>query len=157
MTMRLTSSAFHHLGAIPARYTCDGEDCSPPLAWEGVPAEARSLAFIVTDPDAPDPRAPRMTWVHWIIYNMPVSTRDLAEGAADAQLPPGTRQGQNDWKQTGYRGPCPPIGRHRYFHSLYALDTELPDLGTANRAALDRAMTGHVLAVAELVGTYGRT
>lgn len=156
MSMQLTSEAFAHLGAIPKTHTCDGEDRSPPLAWEGVPAAARSLALIVTDPDAPDPAAPRVTWVHWILYNVPPSSTTLVAGVAASQLPKGTRQGQNDWKQAGYRGPCPPIGRHRYFHSLYALDVVLPDLGAATRATLERAMTGHILAVAELVGTYQR-
>jgi len=154
MTLTLTSSAFAHQGDIPKPYTCDGKDISPPLAWSGVPAAAKSLALIVDDPDAPDPKAPRMTWVHWILYNLPPDTAALSEGLT--QLPKGTLQGLNDWKRTGYGGPCPPIGRHRYFHKLYALDALLPDLGKPTKAKLEQAMQGHVLARAELIGTYGR-
>jgi Raf kinase inhibitor-like YbhB/YbcL family protein len=154
--MSLTSPAFAPDGAIPARHTCDGEDHSPPLAWSGVPAPAKSLALIVDDPDAPDPNAPRMTWVHWVIYDLPPGTPALPEAVAAAELPPGTRQGSNDWKRTGYRGPCPPVGRHRYVHKLYALDVELPDLAGPNKADLERAMKGHILAEARLVGTYQR-
>jgi hypothetical protein len=152
MNLNLTSSAFGHGGSIPRRHTCEGEDSSPALAWSGVPANARSLVLIVDDPDAPDPAAPRMTWVHWVVYNLPVSATGLAEGVK--QLPAGTLEGLNDWKRTGYGGPCPPIGRHRYFHKLYALDTVLPDLKHPTKAALEKAMAGHVLAQAELVGTY---
>lgn len=155
--MILSSSAFVHQGEIPARYTCDGEDISPPLSWSGVPKEAKSLVLIVDDPDAPDPKAPRMTWVHWVLYNLPPHTAGLPEGVASAALPPGTREGINDWKRTGYGGPCPPIGRHRYFHKLYALDIVLPDLGRPAKAQLEQAMRGHVIAQAELVGTYRRS
>ena len=125
--MQLSSSSFTHQGSIPAKYTCEGADTSPPLAWSGVPPSAKSLALIVDDPDAPDPKAPRMTWVHWVLYDVPPGTKGLAE--AVATLPAGTREGANDWRRTGYGGPCPPIGRHRYFFKLYALDTVLPDLG----------------------------
>jgi hypothetical protein len=156
MTLALTSTAFGHNGAIPARHSCDGEDRSPPLAWSGVPANARSLVLIVDDPDAPDPKAPRMTWVHWLLYNLPPGTTSLAEGVSARELPKGTLQGVNDWKRTGYGGPCPPVGRHRYFHKLYALDTVLPDLGAPTRARLEKAMAGHILAQAELIGTYQR-
>ncbi len=156
MTLTLTSSAFQHGGAIPPRYTCDGQDVSPPLAWHSVPAAARSLVLIVDDPDAPDPKAPRMTWVHWLLYNLPPSVSALPEAVASGQLPAGTREGVNDWHRTGYGGPCPPVGRHRYFHKLYALDCVLPDLGRPNKVALERAMAGHVLAHAELLGTYER-
>lgn len=152
MGLTLTSPAFAHQGEIPTRYTCEGEDLSVPLVWSGVPEGTRSLALIVDDPDAPDPRAPKMTWVHWVLYNLPPTARRLPEGVAD--LPPGTLEGRNDWKRTGYGGPCPPIGRHRYFHKLYALSEVLPDLGTPTKAQLEKAMEGRVLARAELVGTY---
>lgn len=152
--MQISSSAFAHNETIPTQYTCDGQDRSPPLAWSGVPAGARSLVLIVDDPDVPDPAAPRRTWVHWLLYNLPPDSTGLAE--ATQSLPPGTREGVNDWGRTGYGGPCPPIGRHRYFHKLYALDVMLPDLGRPNKAALERAMQGHILAQAELIGTYSR-
>jgi hypothetical protein len=150
--MKVTSSVFAHNGAIPARYTCDGADLSPPLAWSGVPQGAKSLALIVEDPDAPDPAAPKMTWVHWVLYNIPVRVAGLEE--AVRSLPAGTLEGLNDWKRTGYGGPCPPVGRHRYFHKLYALDAVLPDLRQPRKAALEKAIQGHVIATAELVGTY---
>jgi Raf kinase inhibitor-like YbhB/YbcL family protein len=154
MTMALTSSAFTAGGEIPVVHTCEGADTSPALEWSGVPAGTRSLALVVDDPDAPDPKAPRMTYVHWVLYNIPPTATRLPEGAARGGLPPGTREGTNDWKRTGYGGPCPPIGRHRYFHKLYALDVDLPDLGTPTKAQLEKAMEGHVLAKAELIGTY---
>lgn len=154
MSMTLSSSAFNDHDVIPARYTCDGNDISPPLAWRGVPAGARSLALIVDDPDAPDPAAPQRTWVHWVLYNIPPSTEELREAITVAQLPPGTREGINDWQRTGYGGPCPPIGRHRYYFKLYALDTELPALEKPAKAALEQAMQGHVLGQTELMGTF---
>ncbi|MFQ5346281.1 MAG: YbhB/YbcL family Raf kinase inhibitor-like protein [Rhodothalassiaceae bacterium] len=154
MSITLGSSAFANFGEIPRRYTCQGDDVSPPLAWSGVPQGTRSLALIVDDPDAPDPRAPKMTWVHWVLYNLPADSRGLPEAVSPAALPRGTREGLNDWKRTGYGGPCPPIGRHRYHFKLYALDTVLPDLGKPTKAALLDAMEGHVLAEAALVGTY---
>jgi Raf kinase inhibitor-like YbhB/YbcL family protein len=117
-----------------------------------VPAGAKSLALVVDDPDAPDPAAPKMTWVHWVLYNIPPAMTGLEAGAP--QLPPGACQGLNDWQQAGYRGPCPPIGRHRYVHKLYALDTVLPVLHPATKAALEHAMQGHILARCELVGHY---
>jgi Raf kinase inhibitor-like YbhB/YbcL family protein len=150
--LTITSSAFAAKGGIPTKHTCEGDDVSPPLAWAGVPANAQSLVLIVDDPDAPDPKAPKTTWVHWVLYDVPPSSTGLAEGAR--ALPPGTREGRNDWKRTGYGGPCPPIGRHRYFFKLYALDTRLDDLGEPTKAALESAMHGHVVAQAELVGTY---
>lgn len=152
MALAVTSTAFGHGGEIPAVHTCEGRDTSPPLAFSGVPAGAKSLALIVDDPDAPDPKAPRMTWVHWVLHDLPPSASGLAE--AVKQLPPGTREGLNDWKRTGYGGPCPPVGRHRYFFKLYALDAVLGDLGTPSKAKLEAAMKGHVLAQAELMGTY---
>ncbi|MNE53731.1 putative kinase inhibitor protein [compost metagenome] len=155
MPMTLSSAAFPDRGAIPRRYTCEGEDISPPLAWSGVPPGSESLVLIVDDPDAPDPAAPKITWVHWLLYNLPPTTGELAE---DLQtLPPGTLQGRNDWRKTGYGGPCPPIGTHRYFHKLYALDCVLADLGRPTKAQLESAMQGHVLAQAELIGTYCKT
>jgi hypothetical protein len=153
--MQITSTAFTPNGAIPAKYTCEGKDVSPPLAWAELPAGAQSLALIVDDPDAPDPAAPRMTWVHWVLYNLPAQPGALPE-AVEA-LPAGTREGKNDWGRSGYGGPCPPIGRHRYFHKLYALDTVLPDLGQPTKAQLEQAMEGHILGQAELIGTYQKT
>lgn len=157
MTFTLTSPAFNHDGHIPARHTCDGKDISPPLAWSGVPAGTRSLALVVDDPDAPDPKAPKTTWVHWVLYDLPPDSTGLSEGVAASQLPPESREGKNDWKRTGYGGPCPPIGRHRYFHKLYALDVALPDLHSPTKRQLEAAMEGHVLARTELVGTYQRS
>ncbi len=154
MSLILTSTAFTHQGAIPSRYTCEGSDLSPPLRWTGLPPGTRSLALIVDDPDAPDPAAPKMTWVHWVLYNLPPSAAGLPEGANTTDLPTGTLQGLNDWKRTGYGGPCPPIGRHRYFHKLYALDTVLPDLKSPTKARLEQAMRTHLLEQAELIGTY---
>ena len=148
--MQLQSSAFAADGDIPTRHTCEGRDEPPPLAWSDVPPGTQSLALIVDDPDAPDPAAPRRTWVHWVLYNLPADARALDGGA----LPAGTREGENDWQRTGYGGPCPPIGRHRYVHKLYALDTTLPVLTPPTKAMLEAAMQGHVLACAELVGHY---
>lgn len=152
----LSSTSFPANGKIPPRLTCDGQDLSPQLAWSGLPAGTQSLVLIVDDPDAPDPAAPRMTWVHWVLYNIPAVATGLAEGVAVRALPSGTLQGLNDWQRTGYGGPCPPIGRHRYFHKLFALDVMLPDLRRPTKDALEKAMQGHVLARAELIGYYQR-
>lgn len=152
--MILTSSAFGQNGAIPKRHTCDGEDISPPLSWSAVPPGSKSLVLIVDDPDAPDPAAPKMTWVHWVLYNIPPSANGLGEGAKD--LPAGTLTGRNDWQRTGYGGPCPPVGRHRYVHKLYALDMVLQGLDKPSKRALEKAMQGHIVGRAELVGTYQR-
>jgi hypothetical protein len=154
MAFSLRSSAFEQNGEIPRRYTCEGEDVSPPLAWSDPPAGTRSFALIVDDPDAPDPKAPKRTWVHWVAYDLPADARELAQGAGAGALPRSARAGRNDWGRPDWGGPCPPIGRHRYFHKLYALDAPLGDLGTPSKAALERAMQGHVLGRAELVGTY---
>jgi Raf kinase inhibitor-like YbhB/YbcL family protein len=154
MSLTLTSPAFAPGGEIPARYTCEGDDVSPALEWSGVPASAGSLALIVDDPDAPDPKSPKMTWVHWALYNVPATASGLPEGIDPADLPEGTLQGLNDWKRTGWGGPCPPIGRHRYFFKLYALDVELPDLHQPTKVKLEAAMDGHILVKAELIGTY---
>lgn len=156
MPLIITSPAFIHDGAIPGRHTCDGPDVSPQLAWTGAPAGSKSLALVVYDPDAPDPAAPKMTWVHWVLYNIPADSGGLPEGATTEMLPSGTLQGLNDWHLTGYGGPCPPIGRHRYFFKLYALDIVLPDLKRPAKPALEKAMQGHVLARSELVGLYQR-
>ena len=150
--MTIASAAFQEGKEIPAKHTCQGGDTSPPLTWSGVPDKAASLALIVDDPDAPDPKAPKTTWVHWVVYDIPPSATGLPEGAPS--LPAGAKSGSNDWKRTGYGGPCPPIGRHRYFHKLYALDVVLPDLGAVTKADLLRAMEGHVLAEATLMGTF---
>lgn len=156
MSLTLTSSAFAPGGNIPAMHTCDGNDLSPPLSWSGLPPGTQSLALIVDDPDAPDPAAPQRTWVHWVLYNIPPDCPGLQEGVRSGDLPPGTREGRNDWKRLGYGGPCPPSGRHRYVHKLYALDILLPDLGHPAKSVLEQAMQGHVLAKAELIGLYQR-
>ncbi len=154
MALILRSVAFSNGGAIPSKYTCEGEDIAPALQWQGVPEDARSLVLIVDDPDAPDPKAPKMTWVHWVIYNIPPEATSLPEGATSRDLPPGTGEGLNDWKRKGYGGPCPPVGRHRYFHKLYALDTVLKGIDNPTKAGIEAAMRGHILAQTELVGTY---
>lgn len=157
MALVLSSKSFNHQGEIPRQYTCEGKDISPPLAWSGAPDNTKSFALIVDDPDAPDPKAPQRVYVHWVLYNMPASAGGLEEAVASDKLPGGTKEGKNDWGRTGYGGPCPPIGRHRYFHKLYALDTELPDLGAATKKELLEAMEGHILAQAELIGTYEKS
>jgi Raf kinase inhibitor-like YbhB/YbcL family protein len=157
MALTLKSSAFPHNGAIPRRYTCQGEDVSVPLEWSGAPPATKSLVLIVDDPDAPDPKAPRMTWVHWVLYNLPPTATALREGVRTGELPKGTLEGLNDWKRTGYGGPCPPIGRHRYFHKLYALGTPLPAMESPTKTDLEQAMKGHVLEKAELIGTYQKS
>ena len=157
MTLEITSPAFSKNEEIPSKYTCDGKDISPALEWSGLPEGTKSIALIVDDPDAPDPAAPKMTWVHWLLYNIPPSATGLPEAVKVQNFPEGTKEGLNDWKRTGYGGPCPPIGRHRYFHKLYALNAVLPDLGKPTKKELEKAMEGHILAKAELVGTYQRT
>lgn len=157
MMLTLTSSAYEDGGPIPPRYTCEGDDISPPLAWSGIPDGTRSLVLIIDDPDAPDPQAPRMTWVHWVLYNIPRDAAGLAEGASSSSLPPGTREGLNDWQRTGYGGPCPPIGRHRYVHKLYALDSVLDGLSRPTRSEVESALKGHVLELTRLVGTYQKS
>jgi len=156
MPLSLTSTAFRPQGEIPDRHTCDGDDRSPGLSWSGVPGAARSLALVVDDPDAPDPAAPKRVWVHWVLYDIPPTATELAEGIDAASLPAGTREGLNDWGQPGWRGPCPPVGRHRYYFRLYALDQPLGGLDRATRGTVDEAMRGHVLETAELMGTYTR-
>ena len=151
--MHITSPSFADHGEIPRAFTCKGDDTSPELRFADVPPGAKSLALIVDDPDAPDPAAPKRVWVHWVVYDLPHATTSLADGA----LPPGARAGKNDWGKAEWGGPCPPVGRHRYFFKLYALDVVLPDLREPTKAALLEAMEGHVLAEAELVGTYQKS
>lgn len=153
MPLKLKSPAFSQNGAIPREYTCDGNDTAPELEWSGLPPGTGSLALIVDDPDAPDPKAPKMTYVHWVLYDIPTSTMGLPKGG---KRPADGRDGKNDWKKSGYGGPCPPKGQHRYFFKLYALDAMLGDLGTPTKTKLLEAMKGHVLEQAELMGTYQR-
>lgn len=154
MPLILKSPHFVHQGEIPKQFTCQGDDRSPALSWSGIPENAKSLVLIVDDPDAPDPAKPKLTWVHWLLYNIPPTVTELPEAVAASNLPAQTLQGKNDWKRIGYGGPCPPIGRHRYFHKLFALDIELPDLKQQTKAQLEAAMKGHILEQAELIGTY---
>jgi len=153
MPLSITSPAFAHEGTIPAEYTCDANDAAPELRWSGAPADARSFALIVDDPDAPDPKAPKMTYVHWVLYDIPATVTGIPKGG---KTPASSRDGINDWKRAGYGGPCPPIGRHRYFFKLYALDALLGDLNSPTKPRLLEAMHGHVLAKAVLMGTYER-
>jgi Raf kinase inhibitor-like YbhB/YbcL family protein len=152
--LTLTSPDFPNGGPIPQRCTCEGQDLPPRLVWQGVPEQARSLVLIVDDPDAPDPAAPQRVWVHWVLYDMPSSVRKLPAQGGDRAVPAGTRQGKNDWDRTGYGGPCPPTGRHRYFFKLYALDTVLGDLQAPTKGKVEQAMHQHVIANATLMGTY---
>jgi Raf kinase inhibitor-like YbhB/YbcL family protein len=155
MPLSLTSGAFEPNSPIPPIHTCDGNDISPPLSWSGVPAGTKSLALIVDDPDAPDPAAPQRTWVHWVVYNIDPAAPGLEQGGR--HLPAGTLQGSNDWKRSSYGGPCPPIGRHRYFFKLYALDATLTGKSNPTKQQLLDAMEGHVLEKTELVGTYHKS
>ena len=156
MTLEIFSDAFDDGNKIPAKHTCQGEDTSPPLRWSGTPPDTRSFALIVDDPDAPDPAAPQMVWVHWVLYNLPADASQLAAGMNATILPAGTLEGLNDWKRTGYGGPCPPIGRHRYFFKLYALDVTLPDLNHPTKDELEEAMQDHILEESVLMGTYAK-
>jgi len=157
MDFVMTSKAFSEGGVIPKKYTCEGQDLSPPLEWENAPENTRSLVLIVDDPDAPDPKAPKMTWVHWVLFNLPPDAAGLPEGVAGGDLPPGTGEGVNDWKRTGYGGPCPPVGEHRYFHKLYALDTVLEGLSEPTKDEVEKAMKGHVIGETVLMGVYEKT
>lgn len=154
MKLTLKSAVFNQGDLIPRRNTCEGEDLSPPLQWEGAPSGTKSFALIMDDPDAPDPEAPKMTWVHWVLYNIPVAVHSIAEASTAKDISPQARDGLNDRQKAGYHGPCPPIGKHRYFFKLYALDTVLRDLGKPTKAELEKAMLGHVLEKTELMGTY---
>lgn len=153
MAIQITSSAFNEGNPIPKKYTCDGEDVSPPLAWSGVPAGAKSLALIVDDPDAPVG-----TWTHWVIFNLPPTLNGLSEGIAKTpQVEGGAVQGNNDFRRPGYGGPCPPRGKtHRYFFKLYALDTSLALKAGSSKAEVEKAMRGHILAQGQLIGAYSR-
>ena len=153
-SFKLTSTAFSAGGKIPSRYTCEGDDISPPLAWTGAPPDAKSFALIVDDPDAPDPAKPQRVDVHWVLLNIPASTTSLVVNATKSGLPAGAVQGKNDWDRPKYGGPCPPIGRHRYFFKLYALDSEMKNLRAPKKTDLLTAMDGHIVAQAELIGTY---
>lgn len=154
--MKLGSAAFPDGGTIPAAHTCDGADRSPPLAWSGIPAEAKSLALICDDPDAPG-----KTWVHWVLFNIPPTLTALHEDIAKTDNPSdlgGALQGVTDFKRVGYGGPCPPPGKpHRYYFKLYALDAHLPLKAGATKADVERTLQNRVLAEAQLMGTFGRT
>jgi hypothetical protein len=152
MALQLTTPAFEHGKEIPSRCTCEGVDESPEVRWTGAPANTKSFALIVDDPDAPDPKAPKMTWVHWVLYDLPADATSLPEKTKRA--PASAHDGLNDWKRAGWNGPCPPIGRHRYFFKLYALDTVLGDRGQITKTQLEEAMSGHILDQAETMGTY---
>ena len=154
MTFKLTSPAFGQNGSIPPQYTCEGDDISPPLAWYDIPPGTKSLALIVDDPDAPDPATPQRVYVHWIVYNISPITLKLPLNAARTGLPLKALHGTNDWGKQTYGGPCPPVGRHRYFFKLYALDTVLNSLKNPTKAQLEEAMAGQLVGHAELVGTY---
>lgn len=154
MSFELSSSVLSNNAPIPRRYTAQGADVSPPLSWQNPPAGTQSFVLIVDDPDAPDPAAPTMTWVHWLLYNIGPDTRELSEHMSGSRLPPGVLQGSNDWGNTGYGGANPPVGEHRYFHKLYALDTLLPDLQQPKKQQLEQEMAGHILGLAQLIGTY---
>ncbi len=150
--MELKSSAFEAGDLIPAKYTCDGSDVSPPLSWSDAPSGTRSFALISDDPDAP-----RGTWVHWVTWNVPATALSLDEGLPKQDsLPNGMKQGTTDFRRVGYGGPCPPSGTHRYFFKLYALDTILNLPSSTTKPALEKAMQGHILKQAELMGVYRR-
>lgn len=153
-SMTIESGAFEADKEIPQKYTCEGKNLRIPLKWSGIPKGTKSLVLIVDDPDAPDPRKPKMVWVHWILYDIPVSISSLPEGPRDAALPKGVRQGLNSWKKKVWGGPCPPIGRHRYFFKLFALDKTLGDLHEPKLKTIMKAMDSHILKKAELMGTY---
>ena len=154
MPLSLKSAAFKPLGEIPRQYTCEGKDLAPPLSWTGAPKGTVSFALIVEDPDAPDPKAPSSIFVHWVLYDVSAKTTGLPEAKP---LPAGSRHGKNDWRRSSYGGPCPPIGRHRYFFKLYALDKMLGDMRMPTKQQIEIAMEGHILEQAELIGTYEKT
>ncbi len=153
MALTMESRAFTAYGEIPPHYTCEGADVSPPLIWFEAPSLTTSLVLIVDDPDAPDPAAPKMTWVHWVLYNIPATLNGLPEGISK-RMPPGMHQGQNDWRRNDWGGPCPPVGRHRYYFTLFALDIMLPGQDGLTKAQVLNAMQGGILGQTDLVGTY---
>jgi Raf kinase inhibitor-like YbhB/YbcL family protein len=150
---RLTSPAFAAGGSIPTRFTCEGGNTSPPLAWSDPPPGTKSFALFVYDVDAPDPKAPVKPWVHWVVYAIPADARSLDEGAS-RKLPPGLRHGRNDWKSDDYGGPCPAVGRHHYVHRLLALDIPPSNLGSPPHLALMSRIKPNILGKAEIIGTY---
>ena len=154
MPLTITSTRFEEGEEIPTEYTCEGDDVSPPLAWSGQPPDTRSFVLIVEDPDAPDPAKPLRTWVHWVLYNIPHDADNLPHAVTTDDLPSPAREGLNDWKRPGWGGPCPPVGRHRYFFRLYALDRFLPDIGDLRADEVRSEMEGSLLEEAELIGTY---
>ena len=156
MPLSIRSTEFESRGTIPDRFSREAGDHSPPLAWTDPPPGTQSFALIMDDPDAPDPRAPKRTFVHWVVYNLPSDATALPEDATRHGLPPGAHEGENDWEEPSYAGPRPPIGRHRYVFHLYALDRKLPDLGEPTKPQLIRAMQGHVLEEAVLIASYER-
>lgn len=152
MALTLSSPAFGSGQRIPRKYSCDGEDVSPPLSWTGIPSETKSLALIVEDPDAVVG-----IWCHWVLFNLPATAENLPENVARIpELTDGTRQGSNSWKRIGYGGPCPPGGTHRYFFRLYALDSSLDIPAGVTSGKISQSMKGHVLGEASLMGLYGR-
>jgi Raf kinase inhibitor-like YbhB/YbcL family protein len=157
MIFNLASSAFDPNASMPVKYTCEGTNVSPPLAWSGAPASAKSYALIVEDPDAPDPAKPTRVVSHWVAYNIPASATSLSENASNKGMPAGSAQGSNEGNKPIYMGPCPPIGRHRYFFKLFALDTMLKGLSNPKKADLEKAIQGHVVGNAVLIGTYEKT
>ncbi len=152
----VTSTSYQDGSEVPQKFTCQGGDASPQLAWTGVPTGTKSLAIIVDDPDAPDPAKPERTYVHWVVYDIPPTTQSIPEGKPEGKErpPTGARAGKNDWGKPTWGGPCPPVGRHRYFHKVYALDAMLGDLKEPTKAQLEAAMKGHILAESQLVATY---
>ncbi|MEQ8182109.1 MAG: YbhB/YbcL family Raf kinase inhibitor-like protein [Smithellaceae bacterium] len=151
--MKITSPAFNEGGGIPSKYTCDGQDISPPLEWKDAPGDTKSFALISDDPDAPGG-----TWVHWVAFNIPPTAAKLEESIKqDREFANGMKQGSNDWPKIGYGGPCPPSGTHRYYFKLYALDAMLDIKPGATKEQLLKAMKGHVLAEARLMGKYKRS
>ncbi len=152
--MKIKSSVFEDGKEIPSKYTCEGQNISPPLSWEDIPENAKSLVLIIDDPDAPDPKAPKMVWDHWVLYNIDPKSTGLVENVSLQELPAGTLRGLTSWKNQNYGGPCPPIGRHRYYHRLYALDAVLPDLNAPTTDQLRAVLNKHKITEVVLMGTY---
>lgn len=157
VNFELKSNAFDHMGKIPSRYTCLGDDISPDLYWQNPPTKTKSFVLISDDPDAPDPKAPKMTWVHWVVYDIPATVSSIPE-AVDASevMSTGGKHGVTDFKRLGYGGPCPPIGVHRYFFKLYALDKLLDLPPGKSKSEVEKAMQGHILDQATLIGKFSK-